>query len=589
MQVQQPIKHAKTIWENDSLVSETFGDIYFSVGGGRKETTEVYFNGNQLTKRFLECANFVIGEIGFGTALNFALTLELWKKHSNEQGQLFYLSYEKYPVESSQIKKVLLSQGIDESLIEVITSRLPLLVESVHVIDLPEYRTRLLLYYGDAAEKLKETTASVDAWFLDGFSPTKNPECWSKDVLHQVSRLSHNETTAATYSVSSIVRERLKELNWDVQKVAGSGSKKEILTAKFNGPKKSPIVGRNLRVCIVGAGLVGCALAESFSRRGAKVSLYESRPGLAQAASGNELGVVLPYPSRGRDLPHRLYTTAYLYLTSVLDRFEIERSGVLFQPLKDRTGGFLEDYSRYEYPSQYAQILSAIEASAIAGVEIKKDGLFFPAGGAISFLDLCKKLVGHSSAVYFDTPVNSINALARDFDLVILASGSNFELFPSAIKSFVYPLKGEVGSILESDSSKNLKVSICDGGIVCPSRNGAHFIGSTYQRDVSDELLSGEGEQELGKLFTGIFPQVETVFVSRRAGVRVACKDRMPIVGEVESGVEGLRMLISTAHGSRGGVTALLSAEILAARIFSEPEPLDARVARAIGVARIKF
>lgn len=587
MQVPQPIHYAKTVWKNDSLFSEQFGDIYFSVYGGREETTEVYLNGNQLVERFSDCSNFVVGEIGFGTALNFALTLELWKNRSRGQGQLFYLAYEKYPLESPEIEKVLRSQGVDPRLIELIISRLPLPVESVHVIDLPEYRTRLLLYYGDAAEKLRETTASVDAWFLDGFAPAKNPECWSKDVLHQVSRLSHCQTTAATYSVSSIVRERLRELNWEVQKVSGSGKKKEVLTARFNGPKKYIPAGRDLRVCVVGAGLVGCALAESFSRRGAKVSIYESRWGLAQAASGNELGVLVPYPSRGRDLPHRLYATAYLYLSSVLDRFGIERSGVLFQPLKDRTGGFLQDYTRYEYPKEFSQIVSASESSSISGVEVKKDGLFFPLGGAISFLELCKKLVGLSSIVHFDTPVSSVNDLAQYFDLVILASGASFELFPDIVKSFVYPLKGEVGSILESATSKNLKVTICDRGIVCPSRNGAHFVGSTYQRGVSDELLSDDGEVELGKLFTGIFPDAETVFVSRRAGVRVACKDRMPIVGEVNSGVDGLRMLISTAHGSRGGVTALLCAEVLAARIFGEPEPLDARVAKAIGVERI--
>jgi len=513
VQTPQPIHFAKTTWENDSLFSEQFGDIYFSTHGGREESEEVYLRGNQLAERFSECSSFVIGEIGFGTALNFALTLELWKKCSREDSRLFYLSYEKYPLEPSQIEIVLMSQGVQIPLIDHILAKLPLPVESVHVVDLPEFRTRLLLFYGDASEKLKQTSAEIDAWYLDGFSPSKNPECWSEEVIGQVSRLSHDQTTAATYSVAGVVRERLGSFNWQVEKILGGGSKKQILIAKFRGPKKSNPAAKNFRVGVVGAGLAGCSAAESFSRRGAEVTLFEARRGLALAASGNELGVVLPYPSRGRDIPHRFFTTAFLYLTSVLDRFGIEREGVLFQPLKDRKGGYFDDYSKYEYPKEFAQVLSAAESSALAGVEVTKTNLYFPSGGTISFAELCNKLVADSGVVHLNTPISEISQIANNFDVIVLASGSNFNLFPEMIRSFLHPLKGEVGLVMETEISKKLKIPICDGGYVCPSRNGLHLIGSTYERGISDESLSESGELELGNVFNGFFPKAKAEFV----------------------------------------------------------------------------
>jgi len=385
VQTHQPIHYAKTKWENGSLFSEQFGDIYFSTHGGREESTEVYLKGNHLAERFSDCSKFVIGEVGFGGALNFALTLEHWKKYSRDNARLFYISFEKFPLESSLIEKVLLSQGVDRQIVAAVTANLPLPVESMHVIDFCQYRARLLLCYGEASEKLREVNAEVDAWYLDGFSPAKNPECWNEEVIGQISRLSHGGTTASTYSVSSFVREKLAASNWEVVKVPGPGAKREILQARFKGLAVSDKVPGNLKVCVVGAGLAGCATAESFSRRGAEVSIFESRPGVALAASGNELGVVLPYPSRARDIPHRFFTAAFLYLCSILERHKIETNGVLFQPLKDRDGEFFDDFLKYEYPKEFAQVVSAAESSSLTGIQISKTNLYFPLGGTVNF------------------------------------------------------------------------------------------------------------------------------------------------------------------------------------------------------------
>jgi tRNA 5-methylaminomethyl-2-thiouridine biosynthesis bifunctional protein len=581
-----PIKLADVLWENNSLFSKQFGDIYFSTDGGRKESIEVYLEGNNLEERFSSCSQFVVGEIGFGTALNFALTVELWERYRKPGAELFYISFEKYPLEPFTIKKVLESQRIDQNLIEQIVQKLPLPIGSLHVIDFPEYQTRLLLSYGDASENIQEISARVDAWYLDGFAPRKNPETWTKEILQAVSRLSHSQSTASTYSVSSSVKDGLSEMGWEVQKIPGSGAKKQILRAKFLGEAISKREISNPKIAVIGAGLAGCAIAEAFSRRGAAVTIFDSRSDIALAASGNELGIVLPYPSKVPDCRHRFYLASFLYLKSVLRRFDFKQEGILFHPLKDKGKSFFDEYSKYEYPAEFAQVVGAAESSSLSGINIDQTNLFFPMAGAVSFPHFCKKLVQNVELTKLNFTVSDIGILVNDYDLIVLAQGANLDLIPEFVRLEVYPLKGETALVYETAETKKLRMPVCSGGYICPSTDGVHLVGSTYEPRVNDELLSDTGEAALGKIFNNFLPEIRPEFKSRRAGVRVASKDRMPIVGEIES-AGNAKVLISTAHGSRGGVSAMLSAELLAARYFGEPEPIENSLSNAIGLERV--
>jgi len=587
--IPQKITNADIEWSEGSLFSKDFNDIYFSVSGGREESTAVYLNGNDLAERFSTAGKFVIGELGFGTGLNFALTVELWKKYAPPSATLFYISYEKFPLTSQIIQEVLGSQQVDADLIQKILLNLPPRVEGLHVLDFLEYRVRLLLNFGDAEEKLEETSATVDAWYLDGFSPSKNPELWSQSLFKSLSNLSHRLTTAATYSVSAGVRNHLQELGWEIKKVPGPGYKKEILRATFSAG--SVLIPREVpkKAAIIGAGLAGCALAEALVRRGVSVSLFDYRGDVAKAASGNDLGVVLPYPSRERDLRHRFYNAGFLYLKNFLKRYPQEMNGVLFSPFRTRHEGFFEDYNRFGYPAEYAGVLNTEKSCEVAGINVNSEYIHFPTAGAISFPKLSNEIVCGVSERFFDSRISDLVCM-QEFDLVALTTGAEFELHPDALKKFLMPLKGEILSIKENQISKELKLPLCSDGYIFPSVDGFHLVGSTYERDKSDEIESESGKSALIQKFKNLtgtnFRDVITR--TQRASVRSASRDRMPVVGSLgipEYGSSAL--VISLGHGSRGGVSAFICADHLVSELVNEPSPLERTVARSISVERI--
>ena len=79
--VKPPLEPARVRFlEGGVPYSEIFEDIYFSPEGGLAETRYVFIDGNGLPARFAGRSRFVVGELGFGTGLNFLATLHEWRE-----------------------------------------------------------------------------------------------------------------------------------------------------------------------------------------------------------------------------------------------------------------------------------------------------------------------------------------------------------------------------------------------------------------------------------------------------------------------------------------------------------------------------
>ena len=138
-------------------------------------------------------------------------------------------------------------------------------------------RVSLTLLIGDALEQLPQLDATIDAWFLDGFAPQRNPQMWCPELFAELARLSHPGTTLGTYCSAGDVRRGLKAAGFSMRRVPGIGRKWEVLKGQFNGPASSagkpwfarpswrPAVREAL---VIGAGLAGCATAASLAARG---------------------------------------------------------------------------------------------------------------------------------------------------------------------------------------------------------------------------------------------------------------------------------------------------------------------------------
>ena len=96
----------------------------------------------------------------------------------------------------------------------------------------------LKVILGDARQTLPSWKGKADAWFLDGFSPAKNPELWTPELMQAVAEHTAATGTAATYTAAGFVRRGLRDAGFHVERIAGYGRKRHMTIAKLGAPTK---------------------------------------------------------------------------------------------------------------------------------------------------------------------------------------------------------------------------------------------------------------------------------------------------------------------------------------------------------------
>lgn len=215
-------QQAELDWkENGVPVSRRFDDPYYSLDNGVAETQHVFLAGNDLPARFRD--GFHVAELGFGTGLNFLVTLDAWRK-AGTQGRLRFTSFEAYPMPMEDMLTALASfEGLPVEVFRDDTDCTHL-TPQVHG---PDFDLRVI--YGDARTTLPGWDGKADAWFLDGFSPAKNPELWEPSLMAAVAQHTAPGGTLATYSAAGAVRRGLTEAGFRVERHPGFGRKRHMV------------------------------------------------------------------------------------------------------------------------------------------------------------------------------------------------------------------------------------------------------------------------------------------------------------------------------------------------------------------------
>lgn len=210
-------------WRDQTIpVSRQFDDPYFSLAGGLDETRHVFLSGNHLPDRFRD--GFHVAELGFGTGLNLLATL---LAHQGD-GHLHYTSFEAFPMEARDIARAL--QAFPETA-TVSGSFLDQWSTGARTLQFPNLTAEIII--GDARETLPAWQGKADAWFLDGFSPAKNPQLWSPDLMTEVARHTAPGGTFATYTAAGHVRRALADAGFAVTRQPGFGNKRHMTTGQF--------------------------------------------------------------------------------------------------------------------------------------------------------------------------------------------------------------------------------------------------------------------------------------------------------------------------------------------------------------------
>lgn len=219
-------QQAEIEWRDGQVpVSRRFDDPYFSLENGLAETRHVFLEGNDLPARFAD--GFRVAELGFGTGLNFLATVQAWTD-AGAPGHLHFTSFEAFPMVAGDIEQALAHfpelAGLAEPLLAFWRG------------GRQQYKddgVSLTLIEGDARIALPLWQGQADAWFLDGFSPAKNPELWGQDLMTEVARHTAPGGTVATYTAAGFVRRALETAGFTVQRTPGYGRKRHMTRARL--------------------------------------------------------------------------------------------------------------------------------------------------------------------------------------------------------------------------------------------------------------------------------------------------------------------------------------------------------------------
>lgn len=236
----EPEKFSHITWDDHGLPrSVIYDDKYFCTENGLLESEYVFCGGNRLRERFTRLSDsdvFTIGETGFGTGLNFLTAWKLWRESAPVSACLRFFSFDRYPLSQAELARSLGSwPSLSGEAAELVAQYRPE-EGTVQTLSFDDGRVVLTLCFDDvlnALDRFRDERCTVNAWFLDGFAPSKNPEMWSDDVFRRMAVLSAEGTTVSTFTVAGFVRRGLNACGFRTTKPAGFGRKRQMLEGVF--------------------------------------------------------------------------------------------------------------------------------------------------------------------------------------------------------------------------------------------------------------------------------------------------------------------------------------------------------------------
>ncbi|MGI9274076.1 MAG: bifunctional tRNA (5-methylaminomethyl-2-thiouridine)(34)-methyltransferase MnmD/FAD-dependent 5-carboxymethylaminomethyl-2-thiouridine(34) oxidoreductase MnmC [Endozoicomonas sp.] len=631
------ITSASIDWRSDGHpVSSKYGDIYYSTASGIEEIRHTFIQHNQLPQRFQALATgdlFSIGETGFGTGLNFLCTWKLFEEQAAPGTRLRFISTEKYPLSQQDLARALALwpefEHYSKQLLGTYRTATP---GHQHFI-FDDGRVCLTLLIGDVLATLPDLEGKVDAWFLDGFNPSKNPDMWQPELFRTMAGKSHPGTSYATFTAARRVRDGLSEAGFSVVKTPGFGKKREMIKGilKYPAPehhdrplwyqKPDQTVEGNREAVVIGAGLAGASTAWSLAIRGWKVRLIDRHNGMAQEASGNPQGILYAKLSANETSLSRFILQGYQYSINLLRQVSEAADnlwhpcGVIQLSTTDKVRARHQELAK-TFPDEILRLESSETLSAIVGIPVNHDGLFFPEAGWVNPPGLCKTLAAHPN-IQLETgiEVKGLEKIDDDWLIktadgeycrtktVILAGGTSSNKLEPFNHLPLKAIRGQISEISVTDESSKLKSCVCADGYAAPAFDGRHTIGATFDfGDSSQEVSSESHEQNLSmqaQWLPGLFEAFsgsQARVTGGRVGFRCTTPDYLPVVGaavDPEQFAKDFAMLrknvkysfaqtpaylqglyINAGHGSRGLITCPLSGEILASMISNEPSPV---------------
>ncbi|AQW83474.1 bifunctional tRNA (5-methylaminomethyl-2-thiouridine)(34)-methyltransferase MnmD/FAD-dependent 5-carboxymethylaminomethyl-2-thiouridine(34) oxidoreductase MnmC [Campylobacter pinnipediorum] len=589
------MKNADINFKENTAFSIEFDDVYFNTNKPQNESEYVFVSA--IDEIWEKQDSFIVAEAGFGAGLNF---LTLCKRFKNTDKKLHFVSIEGYPLSKKSLQDIYNKLGVFKRLSKDLISTYPPTIKGIHRIEFKE-NIILDLCFGDINEVLKELDFKADIWFLDGFSPKKNPKMWDMEVFNEISKLTKENGIIRSYSCSKPVRDGLSNFGFNLQLRAGYGKKRQMSHAVFKTQQdkekkdiwfeRSETDSKKAKdVLIIGAGVAGCVSAYKLKNSGFNVTIAEKRDKIAQNGSGNHCGILMPLITKPDVNLGKMHKNAFLqavrfYKKSMSEK-EINFSGC----------------AEYAYDETLAQRYFLNDDSIFEFYKDEKPYpyVFIKDGAYARPRKLCKKAsknidiklnLEYKSHKHLKNGKISVKFKNNDTiktDILIFTTGSeSVEIFKNLPISFVRGQVTHIKPILDN------KIPLSAKGYITPAIDDIQVIGATYARnELNNRPTDADNEENISKISEFVDTKNITT-QGARVGYRGYSSDRFPIIGNLhdesfyKENYKDLfwtkhkgskikpkyqnNVFINIAHGSRGLCTAVLGANIISDLILNRP------------------
>jgi len=557
------MSHSPKTWiDNTHLYSEEFEDIYFNTENGIAESEYVFIDANNIANRFANNSleRFTLLELGFGTGLNFLNTLKHWQSSTKADSTwLDYIAIDKYPLTAQEINQALL-------VFPSLKSELALLLASYGGAA-PQYKPKLIselwvtenvrLTYipfdvADAIKHIIKHWSVLDAIYLDGFAPSKNPDMWSSDHYQQLSKICSSNTTFSSFTAAGTVRKGLQDAGFVVQKQKGYGQKREMILGHYGKQsvinstgtppwfkpasfEQSQMVtpnGTDSKTLIVGGGIAGLSTAFHLAKTGKEIVLIDSQK-IASGASGNRAG--LAYPQFDINLSPMSHWSINAYEEACNFYREIDPNFTVHKVVN------IELQESAKFSAKRLDELSQLEE--LTEIITFKSGKYWLSGIQVEPNKLCHKIKEHF--IRSELPVKVIencqiknmtfddgqykvclsNGKQGQFDYVIYCSGKDARQLDECLKLGTDEKWGQVNVF---DTPVNHPISAKHYFLPVGANT---LVGASYHKSMPDKLTRQQVNDVLSNSLLEQTHLKQLNDISSRVSCRMTTMDRFPMIG----------------------------------------------------------
>ncbi len=577
-----------------------FGDTCHDAGDPLGESRHVFLQANRIAERLdSHDGEFVIAEAGFGSAINFAETATLWLA-AGRPCPLRYLGFDLRPFAQTDLERSLARFPELRKAVEPLLAQYPLPVAGCHRLHLLA-GLQLDLYFGDVVEQFRAhgegLRGRVHAWYLDGFSPDRNPRMWCDDLFEAIAESSRPQATISTYSAAGEVRRGLQRAGFAIERIPGFGGKRHMLrgvlkTGSFPESEvgvprpwfRLPKVAASTRTAaVIGAGLAGSSTARHLARKGWQVTVFERAAAIDHGVNAlGQLALRCRLFAQDNALA-RFFLAGFLYSAREFQWLSHEENrcgsherghegGLGWRPcglLQLRTGKLRQiDPAAVEnlYPDEVLQWRTRKQLQALAGLPLAQAGWHSPAAGWLNPLDLCQTWLDHP-AIELNSDAGIIEIArendgwrlhsidrepsGRNFPIVVVACGLGALRFPQLESLPLRAVPGEVLRIRETAASGAIRHVIQGERGIFPAAQGRHSISASFGKD--EDARQDAADESLGLVQQLFEPplHLETGGAESVRAERCQSADFAPLIGAAPDLAACRRLYAPLARNAR--------------------------------------